>query len=145
MKTKYIQSDIRWKDFEIVKGATIGDFGCLLTAITNCLNEYKYEYTPLTLCKELQTNGGFDKDGCILWDILTKLFGVKHTKFKFPDKPVLENVHNIFYIVQVVYKNTGHFCQIIRSRESLITYFDSYTGKEIVTDTFLSIRKLVID
>lgn len=32
---KYLQSDIQWKDYEIVKGKTIGNFGCLLTAETN--------------------------------------------------------------------------------------------------------------
>ena len=77
----YIQQDVLWKDYEMSKGAAIGEFGCLLTSLTNILVLLGLDYTPLTLCQLLQANNGFDNQGNILWTVVNNLFGLSKVKY----------------------------------------------------------------
>ena len=144
---RYLQSDKRWKDYELVQGdkeTTIGKIGCLHTTICNFLNQYKYSHTPLTLAKLLQENGGYDKNGFIIWSVIEKLFNMKQRKFIFPDKPLFKNMYNEFYAIQVPYQETGHFCEVLKTNGKDITYFDTYTGETLTTNSYISIRLLHI-
>ena len=138
----YIQPDSRWKDYQITKDVTIGKYGCLLTTLCNILNILNYNFFPDTLADRLKEENGFTAAGFIIWEAIFRVFGIKHTKLfdisktKFSDDPLK------FWIVQVPYKNTGHFCQIIKAEGSDIYYFDVYTGKEKKLIKYISIREL---
>ena len=143
---KNIQCDKRWSDYLIVKGkngTSIGEIGCLLTCISNILNERGIEHTPLSLCKQLQDNGGFDSQGYIQWGVLYNLYKIKQAKYLYPDMPLFSDNPKKYWIAQVVYQNTGHFCEITRTSGINLYYFDTYYGIEkIASNNIISIREI---
>jgi len=61
----YSQLDIRWKNEKLGLGeGSIGLYGCYLTSLCNGLNQYNYDFTPLSLNKLFRENklytGKFD-------------------------------------------------------------------------------------
>lgn len=129
---------------EIVPNVSIHDYGCLTISIFNILKRHEIctkEFTDfLNLIK---TVGGYTKEGLLKWDIIKLLFGVEHRKIKKTDDFKFED--NIEYIVQVPYKETGHFCEVKGIKESnTIVYIDTYDGKtkEINRNDCISIREL---
>lgn len=140
----FIQNDIKWKDYEISKCITIGEFGCLLTSICNILVILGFDYTPLTLSKKFQENNGFDKQGNLIWNVVNKLFGLKENKYMPSSKISWSNLKNVNYIVQLFYKRTGHFCNVISVYKNIIKYHDTYDGliKSIDINGIISIREI---
>jgi len=141
----YIQNDIKWKSFEMTKNVTVGEFGCLLTSICNILVILGYDFNPLTLAKKLQENKGFDNQGNILWNVINNLFGLKENKYLPSSKILWSNLKNINYIVQLFYKNTGHFCNVLSVSGDIITYHDSFDDKtkQIDIKRVISIREVI--
>jgi len=145
---KFKQTDKVYKDI-VMNGEkqTIKKYGCLLIACNNIINEYgKIFITPKKIDTYLDLHKGYTKGGYILWSVLEKKYCFKHKKIMPSnfDSIVFSNRDNIFWIVQVNYKDTGHFCQVVSVAGDIIVYFDSYDGEErtVYKKNCLSIREL---
>lgn len=147
MKKKYKQTDEKWNNIEMVKGVTIGEYGCLLVSLTNALcnisDGYNNHLTPESLNEILQNNLCYDSIGQIYWRYFEKFFFCKHTNLGKKVPSMADD--NSQYIVQVPYKNTGHFCNITSiTRDHTINYFDVWDGveKSMSKDAVWSIRQI---
>jgi hypothetical protein len=140
----FIQQDEQWKDFEIIKGVTIGEFGCLVTSLTNILNMLGMDFTPLTLVQKIQENNGFDSNGNLSWVVANKIFGLSEVKYLPTDKIEWSNSEKIFYICVLHFQGTGHFCNLLTVQNGIIYYFDVWDGKkkQVALENVLSIREV---
>jgi len=140
----FTQTDSNWSGFEIIPGYTIKEGGCLLTSLSNILVDLGLDYNPLTLCKKLQANKGFDNIGEIEWSVLNNLFGLSEIKYSPNEKIVWSDSNKVWYIVQMFYQNTGHFCNIVSVKNNIIYYFDVYDGinKQVNIERTMSIRQV---
>jgi len=141
MITRYLQSDPLWKNYEYDKGTSIGVYGCLLTTITNELNNKGFNYTPQTFAEFLKKSGCFD-NGYIVWNAFQKATGYSMIKYLSPQIPMPRG--NNFLAIQVPYLNTGHYCNVLEINNKVIKYFDVYDGKEKTTSKWISIREFGI-
>jgi hypothetical protein len=137
----FTQTDPKWAHIEYVKGVTIGQYGCLITSLTNILCGQSLGYndylTPAVFVELCQNNNCFDSYGNLLWQPVEKFFLFKHSRVKqiFVD----QGVH---FIIQVPFQNTGHFCNVISRNTNEIKYFDVYDGKVKLAKDYISIRKI---
>lgn len=131
MKKEFLktQTDYRWKDVEMTAGLKIGGAGCLLTSCSNIFCDFFNipDMTPRFLDDFLDKNKGYTPEGYIIWSILENKFKFKHYKYNnfIPDFRV-----GRYFIVQVPFKNTGHFCNVLSENNNAITYFDVFDGQE---------------
>jgi len=133
VKNCLTQTDPRWGAVDMINQILIRDSGCLLTSIVNILRDYSDElkaYTPLQLDSFLDKKNGYTRGGLIIWDVLEKFFKFKHQAYITPHaKPVFSNDKKKYWVVQIPYKATGHFCNVIADVGDEIIYFDVYDGK----------------
>lgn len=140
------QTDSRWADVEMTNRITIKGYGCLVTSMSNILIcEYPQlinVMNPGELDKFLDKNSGYTPEGYMKWDVVGKKFGFTMTKY-FPADNIKINPDS-YYIAQVKYKNTGHFCNILKFDNQNTTYFDVYSGitRIVKTCELLSIREI---
>lgn len=143
------QTDPRWGSIDMINQIKIKDSGCLNTSVVNALRDYSTDYreymTPLRLDSFLDRVNGYTREGSIIWAPLEKFFHFTHERFITPHaKPTFSNDPKKYWIVQVPYKNTGHFCNVLSVHNDSITYFDVYDGvvKAIEWQKTISIRQL---
>lgn len=144
------QTNPQLKKYELAKGVTVEDYGCLLVSVYNAATTYNKENLSFPeLLSELKKIGGFDKNGFLQWNMIEKLLGFTHRKItpnnfntiKFSDAA------KVFWIAEIPhYSNPklSHFVNVLAAQNNLITYFDVYDGlkKQISLDKCRSIRKL---
>lgn len=138
------QIDDGMQYLELVPGVTVQEYGCLTVAIFNILQKHgrgKMGFTAFL--KAIKEAGGYTKEGLLKWDAVKLVCGLEHRMMKKSDGFRPEDMYE--YIVQVPYKDTGHFCEVqYVSKSGLIIYKDSYDGemKEIDRRRCLSVREL---
>jgi hypothetical protein len=145
MKNLLRQTDARWSEKPIstkYSDRTVGVSGCLVTTLTNIVN-YRYNvfWTPLDLLSILQKCGGIDEEGLVHWLPAGKVLGFNYfanQRNSFSTKP------DLFWVVQMPYKSTGHFCMLWQAVGDNISYHDPYTGQfeQAPIDRAISIREL---
>ena len=142
----HTQTDPQWRDTEMTKGITIGQYGCLLVSLSNCVRQssigYREHMNPAALNTILQNNGGFTPQGLIIWSVLEKFFFCQHTNI-MKRKPIFaSNIHNI---IQIPYMDTGHFCNLLDVSDHGYIYFDVYDGIEKTIDKsrIVSTRQII--
>lgn len=140
------QNDKRWKDYLIVpenKNTSIGRIGCLATTLTNVYRLYHNnpDYTVLDFVKAMQKANGFTKQGAVKWAPLQRLFNCKHY---FSRQHPFSIVKHIFWIIQVPFQDTGHFCLVWSAKGDVIKYHDPYkdTFETINYKDAISVREI---
>ena len=85
LKTKYGQRDTQWSDNILgfnPKGSkyTIGNYGCLITCLTNYVNSTGHNNeTPRTMNEKLKSVNGFvHGSGLLIWNKLLNLFDLSY-------------------------------------------------------------------
>ena len=148
---KFVQTDERWGELEQAPGVKVKDYGCLITALANilvCFSEFYY-ITPGVLFSFLQGSKGFTSEGWVVWQPILNYFSAKYKKYTKETYKDLSfsNSDKIWYIVQVKYKNTGHFCMVTGFKNGVVEYYDSYDGKTKYEklDNCISIRELIFE
>lgn len=140
------QTDSEIGLLELVPGISVRDYGCLTVAIFNILQKHgRCKFGFNEYLSALKNAGGYTKDGLLKWDVVKLVCGLTHRMMKPSDGFRPEDCYE--YIVQVPYKNTGHFCEVkYISKSGLIIYADSYDGemKEIERRRCLSVRELTL-
>lgn len=149
------QTDRRFKNYEIAKGVTVENFGCLLTSIYNAVTEHirltgKKKISFPEMLHKLKKTNAFDNRGVLSWLPVQQLLNFDYFKFtpenfdniRFSDHP------DIFWIAEIThYTNPqlSHFVNIIAVHKGIITYFDVYNGqkKQIALTNCKSVRELV--
>jgi hypothetical protein len=126
----FCQGDVRWRDIEMVKGVKIGEFGCLLTSISNALCKYQVKYqdylSPDILNMIVQNNNGYTANGLLLWKFLEDFFFFRHKNIGKQDPVQSEDKQ---FIIHLPFQNTGHFCNLLDFSGELYSYFDVYDGE----------------
>lgn len=70
----YSQFDPRWASMELVPGMTMGRWGCMVTSICMALKNYAIDITPGDLCAKLKAINGFDSEGNLKHEAVSKLY-----------------------------------------------------------------------
>jgi hypothetical protein len=129
---------------ELVSGVGVREYGCLTVAIFNILKKHRRVKGSFnTFLKALKENDVYTKNGLLRWLPVKLICGLEHRIMQKNDGFRTEDRYE--YIVQVPYKDTGHFCEVYYvSKDGLIIYRDSYDGelKEITRSKCLSVREL---
>lgn len=140
------QTDAGMELLELVPGITVRNYGCLTVAIFNILQKHgRVKGGFNDFLEAIKNAGGYTKEGLLKWDTVKLVCGLEHRMMKPPDGFRPDDCFE--YIVQVPYKNTGHFCEVkYISKSGLIIYADSYDGemKEIEHRRCLSVRELTL-
>lgn len=149
------QTDRRFKNYELAKGVTVEDFGCLLTSIYNAHEEHtrltgKRKVSFPEMLNNLKKMNAFDDQGMLSWFPVQQLLDFDYFKFTpstfntidFSDNP------NIFWIAEISHYNNpklSHFVNITAVHNGIITYFDVYDArkKQIALKDCRSVRELV--
>lgn len=149
------QTDRRFKNYEIAKGVTVGDYGCLFVSVCNAAEEHcrltgkkKTSFTQMLYA--FKKMNAFDSTGVLSWKPVQELLHVKyikHTPQNF-DNIKFSNALNIFWIAEISHYNNprlSHFVNIIAAHKGIITYFDVYDGrkKQIALKDCRSVRELI--
>ena len=149
------QTDSNIKKYELAKGVTVGDYGCLVVSIFNIVTEFrrftgKKEITFAQMLNDLKLMNAFDSDGIFNWNPTGKLLGFTHLKYtpKYFNTIRFSNDPKVFWIAEIPhYSNPklSHFVNITAANKGIITYFDVYDGckKQIHLQDCKSIRELV--
>lgn len=76
--TQYLQTDSRWAHQTLGgSGESLEGYGCLVTAAAMALNNLGFRTDPGDLVNRLKANGGFTKNGLLVWSGLEKVTGGK--------------------------------------------------------------------
>lgn len=138
------QTDNELAMLELVPGVGVREYGCLTVAIFNILKKHRRVKSSFNaFLTALKENGGYTKNGLLRWLPIKLICGLEHRIMQKNDGFRTEDRYE--YIVQVPYKDTGHFCEVYYvSKDGLIIYRDSYDGelKEITRSKCLSVREL---
>jgi hypothetical protein len=136
------QTDLAWAEMEIVRGVPIKDYGCLLVCLSNIIRSeisYKKHFTPNVVLAVLRVIKSFTENGLLLWASAEKVFNFKHRNLgkTFTDR-------GNYYILQVPYRNTGHFVNLLEVDNNNYMYYDVYDGikKSISRNAIISIREI---
>lgn len=74
--TQFLQTDARWARQTLGgSGESLEGYGCLVTAAAMALNNLGFRTDPGDLVNRLKANGGFTKDGLLVWTGLEKVTG----------------------------------------------------------------------
>lgn len=74
--TQYLQTDSRWARQTLGgSGESLEGYGCLVTAAAMALNNLGFRTDPGDLVNRLKANGGFTKNGLLVWSSLEKITG----------------------------------------------------------------------
>lgn len=70
--TPFSQRDPRWRNVKLgtSKTATIGGYGCAITALAMFLNSQGYDETPLSVNAKLVKAGGFSQHTYLIWSVI---------------------------------------------------------------------------
>jgi hypothetical protein len=138
------QTDNELAMLEMVPGVGVREYGCLTVAIFNILKKHRrVKGTFNAFLNALKENDVYTKNGLLRWLPVKLICGLEHRIMQKNDGFRTEDRYE--YIVQVPYKDTGHFCEVYYvSKDGLIIYRDSYDGelKEITRSKCLSVREL---
>lgn len=149
------QTDSKIKKYELAKGVTVGDYGCLLVSIFNIVTEFrrftsKKEITFPEMLNNLKKMNAFDSNGILNWNPTGKLLGFTHLKYtpKYFNTIRFSNDPKIFWIAEISHYNNpklSHFVNITAVHNGIITYFDVYDArkKQIALKDCRSVRELV--
>ena len=139
------EKDIRWGYHDKApQGDTIGRFGCLITALTNCYNYYnKTKKTPSYFNEQMREKNGYfalyygydcpvERESYIVWDVAQKVFGIKYVKMEVAKNLIDIGSITKYYIARVPYKPpkimSGHYNTVINYEHKLVYHHDSDTG-----------------
>lgn len=138
------QTDDELAMLEMVPGVGVREYGCLTVAIFNILKKHRRVKGSFnTFLNALKENDVYTKNGLLRWLPVKLICGLEHRIMQKNDGFRTDDSYE--YIVQVPYKDTGHFCEVYYvSKDGLIIYRDSYDGelKEITRSKCLSVREL---
>lgn len=138
------QIDNGMQMLELADGITVKDFGCLTVAIFNILLKHKRVKNDFNaFLTDIKKNGGYTKNGLLKWDAVKLCCGMSHRILPIGEAMKADDAYE--YVVQIPYKDTGHFCEVLYvSKSGLIIYRDSYDGelRETRRAACLSIREL---
>lgn len=149
------QTDRRFKNYELAKGVTVEDFGCLLTSIYNAHEEHtrltgKRKVSFPEMLNNLKKMNAFDDQGILSWLPVQLLLNLGYFKFTLStfDKIDFSDNPNIFWIAEIPHYNNptlSHFVNITAAHQGIITYFDVYDArkKQIALKDCRSVRELV--
>lgn len=140
------QKDGELAVLEMVPGVSVREYGCLTVAIFNILKKHRRVKGSFnTFLNALKENGAYTKNGLLLWAPAKLICGIDHRIL--PKNEGFKAEDKFEYIVQVPYKDTGHFCEVYYvAKDGLIIYRDSYDGelKEILRSRCLSVREIIL-
>jgi hypothetical protein len=138
------QKDDELAMLEMVPGVGVREYGCLTVAIFNILKRHRrVKGTFNAFLNALKENKAYTHDGLLMWEPVKLICGIEHRIL--PKNGEFRADDRYEYIVQVPYKDTGHFCEVYYvSKDGLIIYRDSYDGelKEITRSKCLTVREL---
>ena len=149
------QTDSNIKKYELAKGVTVGDYGCLLVSIFNAVTKFrrftgKKEITFEQMLNDLKQMNAFDSDGILNWNPTGKLLGFTHLKYtpKYFNTIRFSIDPKVFWIAEIPHYNNptlSHFVNITAAHQGIITYFDVYDArkKQIALKDCRSVRELV--
>lgn len=142
-KMKLHQTTKKIENLEFIPGLFISDTNCLSVVLFHILKGRKK--TSDNFKKYLNTikkAGSISENGNLIWHPVETLFQFSHRKLNSDEK--IQWNKNLSYLVQVPYKNTGHFCEILDVKDNLIWYFDTCDNKikNIQRERCISIREL---
>jgi len=131
----YYQNNPKWKDKPLNNSVmTIGQVGCLLTALCNVYLEKNPDcpLTPSDLNTLLIKNKGYTQNNLIIWSVASEILDMDIQHIYTGE---IEYDVNAFYIVNFLNFGVGHFTNLI-SKDG-----DKYYIYDVWDDTFRVIDK----
>ena len=140
------QIDPQMTGLDLAPGVSVRDYGCLTVALFNILKKHRRIKSDFrSFLGELKKNHCYTRQGLLMWEPFKLVCGVNHRIL--PKNEGFKTEDKFEYIVQVPYKDTGHFCEVYYvAKDGLIIYRDSYDGelKEILRGRCLSVREITL-
>ena len=131
----YYQNDPKWKHKKLNNSAmTIGEVGCLLTALCNVYLEKNPDcpITPPDLNTLLIKNNGYTDNNLIIWSAVSEILDMEIQHMYTGE---IEYDVNAFYIVNFLNFGVGHFTNLVKKEGDICYIYDVWN------DTFRAIDK----
>ena len=129
----HYQNNPKWKNKPLNNSQmTIGEVGCLLTAICNIYNLRNcHNITPEDLNSYLIKNKGYTESNLIIWSVVEEFLDAKIQHYYTGE---VEYSLNCFYIVNFLNYGVGHFTNLIKKEGEKYYIYDVWDDKFKIID-----------